>query len=208
MQKSLFCQFRHKLARNLCLKFFFALTIDMAECPERVTLTDNSVANDSVLDGQEKLSKQKSKTLVRSKVTKKVAKARTSKGKATLKMIQTSAKTLKQIETERNKSESGDVIQGNNGDLKSPVQLKAEGPRLVNCGSDEVEFESKVKSVAKPMGKRVAKLLENINENDILGKVRCDNKTKHTGSTSTPTFRRRPLKLPLEVSMIANQELE
>ncbi len=53
--------------------------------------------------------------------------------------------------------------------------------------------------------KRIVRILEEINlKNDQLTTVKCDNKTKHTAATSTPTgLRRRPLKLPQNVSIIS-----
>lgn len=52
--------------------------------------------------------------------------------------------------------------------------------------------------------KRAVRILENIDDkNDQLTNLRIDNRTKHAASTSTPSGqRRRPLKAPVDVSMI------
>lgn len=52
--------------------------------------------------------------------------------------------------------------------------------------------------------KRGVRILENIDDkNDQLTNFRFDNRTKHAASTSTPSGqRRRPLKAPVDVSMI------
>jgi hypothetical protein len=61
---------------------------------------------------------------------------------------------------------------------------------------------------AKP--KRTVKILSMLNVNKvdpILNNLKCDNKTKHSASTSTPSgLRRRPLKAPVDVSMIDKPE--
>jgi hypothetical protein len=53
--------------------------------------------------------------------------------------------------------------------------------------------------------KRLVRILEEINlKNDQLTNVKADNKHKHTAATSTPTgLRRRPLKVPQNVSIIS-----
>ena len=52
--------------------------------------------------------------------------------------------------------------------------------------------------------KRGVRILENIDDkHDQLTNFRFDNRTKHAASTSTPSGqRRRPLKAPVDVSMI------
>lgn len=53
--------------------------------------------------------------------------------------------------------------------------------------------------------KKAVKILVNIDDkNDQISNFKFDNRTKHAASTSTPSgLRRRPLKLPMEVSIIA-----
>lgn len=57
--------------------------------------------------------------------------------------------------------------------------------------------------------KRAVRILEELTEkNDQILNIRCDNRTKHTASTSTPSgFRRKPLKVQ-DVSMISKPEVE
>ena len=76
--------------------------------------------------------------------------------------------------------------------LKNPMSVEERAMALV--------------SGARP--KRNVKILEKIEDKpDQILNVKCDNKTKHTASTSTPSgLRRRPLKAPQDVSMICKPE--
>jgi hypothetical protein len=171
------------------------------QIPPFVDMIDNSTPNQSASNGSMG-KKQKSKTTMHTKVTKKTGQKKRA-AKKTENLMQTSAKLSKQLkQIIQNHNGSCSKVQDKEDDLKSPFKLKDENQ--TNNKNATVDPLPK----AKPVAKRVAKLLENINENDILVKVRCDNKAKHTGSTSTPTFRRRPLKLPLDVSLITTQDLE
>ncbi len=73
---------------------------------------------------------------------------------------------------------------------------------IIKLDSDK---EESIKNDA-PIEKKTGKLLE-INEKDELLNVCCDNKTKYTKSTSTPSgMRRKPLKPPQDISFIGKPE--
>jgi hypothetical protein len=154
----------------------------------------NAFANEKVKN--RKISKT---TTTRSRITKKVVKLR----KTTNKIIEANLKNSKSP----GESTSSPITQNRRlSDLASSKQHNENCEQAKKSDADKEYNEPMGQLKTKPVAKRLAKLLENINHNDILVNVRCDNKTKHTGSTSTPTIRRRPLKLPLDVSLIANQE--
>ena len=72
-----------------------------------------------------------------------------------------------------------------------------------NIAEANPEKEPKVATSNPP--KRSVRIIEDINlKNDKLESIKCDNKHKHTAATSTPSgLRRRPLKLPQNVSIIS-----
>ena len=84
--------------------------------------------------------------------------------------------------------------------MKSRVDQEDENSN--NNGNNSDKAESKKQTA--PKMKKAVKILEKIDDkNDQIKHFKIDNRTKHAASTSTPSgLRRRPLKMPNEVSMI------
>ena len=114
-----------------------------------------------------------------------------------------------QVEEAKNKSIS-DTLQDNKSKSydESTMQHKENHELFVSDNMADKTEENKPaqqKQGPSTRPKRVAKILDEI-KNDQVINVKCDNKTKHTTSTSTPTIRRRPLKAPQDVSMICKPD--
>ena len=78
----------------------------------------------------------------------------------------------------------------------------------LSCGGSSKEMPPPPMAEAAARPKRSVKILEKLEDKtDKILNVKCDNRTKHTASTSTPSgLRRRPLKAPQNVSMIGKAE--
>ena len=88
--------------------------------------------------------------------------------------------------------------------VKEVSQIKASVKSRPEPAREEEARPKKPAAVAK----RAVKVLDKIDEkNDQISRLKLDNRIKHAAQTSTPSgLRRKPLKLPTEVSMIVTPQ--
>lgn len=189
--------------------------------PELFQITNESINNKTDPVDNEKIFKKQAAAKKRTKMITKVAKNKQRKsisfgGKPTGKKKITSNK--KKIND--NSIKNNQVVTKTSSALPLPsppkaiIEPKVNDDHVMNVDNnhenDEHDIPAAVAiSAPKTQNKRVKKILEQINENDVIVNLRCDNKKKHTASTSTPSgLRRRPLKAPQDVSMIIKGDNE